>query len=253
MIFINKPITEPPKLIEFQTAMTDSIGTYGSLERIPEDESKSFLKGYSHIEVKRILFECNHYKCSYCETIPTGSSLRVDHFFPKKLYPELTLEWDNLLPSCENCNTRKSFHDSKNEPIINPSKINPLPYYDFDYIRMIPAVDVSDQSLIKRTIDICDLNRRELVKFRADLLVELNEYQENIKFVLQDLMNPMSETKIRNRIIKLEESLGTIEEMAGDTKIFSAFIKKFIKRSLEIKEVKIQINYIKKKYENLFN
>ena len=204
MIFINKPNTVPSKLIEFQTAMMDSIGTYGSFERIPEEELKTFIKGYSHIEVKGALFNCSHQKCSYCEAIPIGSSLRVDHFFPKKLYPELTLDWDNFLPSCENCNTRKSSHDTKNESIINPSKIDPIPYYDFDFIRMIPAVDSPDPVLTKRTIDVCYLNRRELVRNRADILVDLNEFQENINNVLTDLNNPMTSLKIRRRIIKLE-------------------------------------------------
>ncbi len=253
MIFINKPDIVPPKLIEFQTAMIDSIGTYGSFERIPEEELKSFIKGYSHIEVKKALFNCNHQKCSYCEAIPTGSSLRVDHFFPKKLYPEFILDWDNLLPSCENCNTRKSSHDTKNEPIINPSQIDPIPNYDFDFIRMIPAVDSPDPVLTKRTIEVCGLNRRELVRFRADRLVDLNEFQEHINDVLTDLNNPMTDLKIRRRIIKLEESLETIEEMAGDTKIFSAFIKKFLEKSIHIREVKSQIKKIKKKHEDLFN
>ena len=96
MIFIKKPDSVPPKLIEFQTAMRDSIGTHGSFERIPDEELNAFKNGYRHVEVKEALFNCSHQKCSYCEAIPTGSSLRVDHFFPKKLYPEFTLDWNNL-------------------------------------------------------------------------------------------------------------------------------------------------------------
>lgn len=253
MIFINKPDTVPPKLIEFQTIMKDSIGTYGNFERIPDDELSSFIKGYRHVEVKETLFNCSHQKCSYCEAIPIGSSLRVDHFFPKKLYPKLILDWDNLLPSCDNCNTRKSAHDTKNEPIINPSKIDPISYYDFDNIWMISAVESPNPLLTKRTIDVCDLNRRELLRSRADLLVDLSNYQKDINNVLIDLNNPMSDLKIKNRIIRLEESFEIIEEMAEDTEKFSAFIKKFLETSIYIQDVKSQFGNIKKKHENLFD
>jgi len=253
MILINKPDIVPPKLIEFQTAMKDSIGTYGNFLRIPQEELKIFIKGYRHIEVKEALFNCSHQKCSYCETTPNGSRLRVDHFFPIKLYPELTLDWDNLLPSCENCNTRKSSHDTKTEPIINPSKINPFPYYDFDYIWMIPAVDSPDPVLSKRTIDVCDLNRRELVRSRADLLVDLTTYQKDINFVLIDLEESMSALKIKNRIIRLEESIKIIEEMAENKEKFSAFIKKFLEKSIYIQEVRVQIKNIKIKHGDLFS
>ncbi len=253
MIFINKPNTVPSKLIEFQTAMMDSIGTYGSFERIPEEELKTFIKGYSHIEVKGALFNCSHQKCSYCEAIPIGSSLRVDHFFPKKLYPEMILDWDNLLPSCDNCNTRKSAHDTKNEPIINPSIIDPIPYYDFDNIWMIPAVESPNSVLTKRTIDVCDLNRRELLRSRSNLLLDLSVYQRDIDNVLIDLNNPMSDLKIKNRIIRLEESFEIVEEMARDTEKFSAFIKKFLETSIYIQDVKSQFKLIKKEHEDLFS
>ena len=251
MIFINKPVTVPPKLMEFKTAMTDSIGTYGCFESIPEEELKTFIKGYRHVEVKEVLFNCGHQKCSYCEAIPIGSRLRVDHFFPKKLYPELTLDWDNLLPSCENCNTRKSSHNTKIEPIINPSKIDPIPYYEFDNIWMIPAEYSPDPVLTKRTIEVCDLNRRELLNSRANLLLDLSEYQKDINNVLIDLETPMSDLKIKNRIIRLEESFDIIEEMAGDTEKFSAFIKKFLEKSIYIQDVKSQFTNIKKKHEEL--
>lgn len=253
MIFINKPVIIPPKLFEFQTSMLDCLGTYGSFDRIPKEELNSFIKGYSHEAVKIPLFNCNHQKCSYCEGIPSGSKLRVDHFFPKKLYPELTLDWDNLLPSCENCNRHKSSHDTNTEPIINPSKIDPFPYFDFDFIWMIPAVDSPDLVLTKRTIDVCNLNRRELVKSRADLLVDLTTYQKDMNFALLELDEPMSDLKIKNRIIRLEESLEIIEEMAQDTEKFSAYIKKFIEKSIYIQEVISQIKNIKEEYEELFS
>ncbi|MEO9806693.1 MAG: hypothetical protein ABJF04_25760 [Reichenbachiella sp.] len=59
-------------------------------------------------------------KCAYCESIWAGSSSpRVDHYRPKKYIKELekdshygyywlSLEWTNLIQSCESCNSKKS-------------------------------------------------------------------------------------------------------------------------------------------------
>jgi uncharacterized protein (TIGR02646 family) len=44
-------------------------------------------------------------KCYICESQPT--SINVEHFKPKKDYPELRCDWNNLFYSCVHCNTTK--------------------------------------------------------------------------------------------------------------------------------------------------
>lgn len=74
---------------------------------------------YGHHSVKETLLEAQHSKCCYCERKFKASSYgAVEHFRPKGAskqsrsdarrvpgYYWLAFEWDNLLVSCEKCNT----------------------------------------------------------------------------------------------------------------------------------------------------
>lgn len=73
------------------------------------------------------LLTMSHCKCSYCETFIDKSSVyfHIDHFHPKKAYPNEVILWENLIPSCGDCNTKKSHHDTYNEPIIDPTLMSP--------------------------------------------------------------------------------------------------------------------------------
>lgn len=75
-------------------------------------------KLYSAKSVKKLLHTIYNGKCAYCEQIPIGGPLQVEHFRPKdgingsshSGYYWLAYEWSNLLLSCENCNTTKGNH-----------------------------------------------------------------------------------------------------------------------------------------------
>jgi uncharacterized protein (TIGR02646 family) len=72
---------------------------------------------YGAIEVKETLRTAQNGKCAYCECLPVGSHLRVEHFRPKNGWQQvrrdvlnklgyfwLSYSWNNLLYSCEICN-----------------------------------------------------------------------------------------------------------------------------------------------------
>ncbi|MBN2890649.1 MAG: HNH endonuclease [Bacteroidales bacterium] len=104
--------TEKPKKLteEHQKELTEKFKKTG------EDVwNKKYLKD--------ALLEMSHYKCCYCETkINTESKyLEVEHFHPKKIYKDEVILWENLLPSCKRCNGKKGEHDTKKEPILNPT------------------------------------------------------------------------------------------------------------------------------------
>jgi uncharacterized protein (TIGR02646 family) len=74
-------------------------------------------KAYKKSEVGRRLNQLFHGKCAYCETFYAASSpMDVEHFRPKKAVSEnpahpgywwLAMRWDNLLPSCIDCNRKR--------------------------------------------------------------------------------------------------------------------------------------------------
>ena len=72
---------------------------------------------YKADEVKRRLEELFHGKCAYCETYYSASApVDVEHYRPKGAVSEddkhpgywwLAMAWDNLLPSCIDCNRKR--------------------------------------------------------------------------------------------------------------------------------------------------
>ena len=71
-------------------------------------------------EVREALLALGHGKCAYCETpVAASGAMELEHFRPKRRvtqangrvhpmhYAWLELDWDNLLPSCRDCNRLK--------------------------------------------------------------------------------------------------------------------------------------------------
>lgn len=55
---------------------------------------------------RRALAELSGQLCAYCEK-RLERSWQVDHFLPQAEFPWLSYCWDNLLPTCPGCNSRK--------------------------------------------------------------------------------------------------------------------------------------------------
>ena len=74
-------------------------------------------RAYKHDEVKALLHDLFHGKCAYCETYyAQNQPMDVEHFRPKGAVAEdedhpgywwLAMKWDNLLPSCTDCNRKR--------------------------------------------------------------------------------------------------------------------------------------------------
>ncbi|MGJ7515033.1 HNH endonuclease [Pseudomonas baetica] len=72
---------------------------------------------YKHDEVKQKLHQLFHGKCAYCETFYSANGpVDVEHYRPKGAVAEdpkhpgywwLAMKWENLLPSCIDCNRKR--------------------------------------------------------------------------------------------------------------------------------------------------
>lgn len=233
MIYINKPSQAPPKLIEAQNSLDEAIDSYGSFSDIPEELIKNIFSGYRDNEVKDSLFNCSHQKCAYCETYPCSGYLEVEHFAPKRRYPELTLEWDNLLPSCQVCNRHKSNHDTKSEPIINPSKVDPERYFEYEWgLFIIPSEKAPDYELAERTIEICNLNRRRLADARSKILIGLRELETNLRNRVERVNESETDKQKSIHLRKLRASIDDIESQQDETENYVGLSRYYLKKSL---------------------
>lgn len=85
----------------------------------PQNANKSFsFQAYSDDGVKLALLDLFHGKCAYCESFYASQApVDVEHYRPKNAvegegnshrgYWWLAMAWDNLLPSCIDCNRRR--------------------------------------------------------------------------------------------------------------------------------------------------
>ena len=63
--------------------------------------------------------------CPYCNSQPVGADVvrdEVEHFFPRGLYPFLSITLLNMIPVCKTCNGNKLKHDTYKEEIVYPYK-----------------------------------------------------------------------------------------------------------------------------------
>lgn len=167
------------------------------------------LKGsnvWSQPYIKMALLELSKEKCCYCECNIKEESkyMEVEHFLPKKYYPNLVVDWDNLLPSCKRCNVNKGEHDPNTEYIINPCKDDPKVHIAMKNYRL-----KSKDQIGRNTIDILYLNDTErLVVSRFMIGNNVQESLEKISENLNDYYQGINKsTRRKNMVINGLKSL----------------------------------------------
>ena len=174
------------------------------------------------------LLEMSHNKCCYCETIlgVQAKPMQVEHYHCKDLYPDEVVKWENLLPSCSQCNSNKSTLDTYETPIINPSVDVPK---DFLYLKhyMIKSKDNTIGSKGRLTIEQLDINNRDRlvtprIKIACEMNYKLTDIHEKAFFLnLRDDGKLYNKTKIINTLVD-------ILKMAQPDAEYSAFMATII-------------------------
>ena len=174
--------------------------------------------------IKAALLAFSFGKCCYCEckVDEIASYMEVEHFYPKKIYPEKVVEWENLLPSCKRCNGTKTNHDTGLEPILNPTIDIPNEHLYLKAFRFYGKTELG-----KMTIKVVDLNdrARKLTEKRFQIG---DKIAKNLEEIFETLNEDISESsreknKIKNTmLILLQESQPTVEYSATSaTVLFS--------------------------------
>ena len=125
-------------------------------------------------EFRRELTEEFDNLCAYCEETDRGE---VEHFRPKKLYPELVYVWLNWLFACRACNQAK-LDKWPTQGYIDPCDEAQRPlgdrYFDFDFltghVNPSPFLPKSEIGKAQSLIDDLDLNFRHHLKKRMFLV-----------------------------------------------------------------------------------
>lgn len=208
---------------------------------------------YGHEDVKNELKKCHNYRCAYCGCSLQGDFAPVEHYRPKagyKLarktaliqpgYHWLAYEWNNLLCSCDECNsvkfkgnlfplideTKRNIKEediSKEIPVlINPEIDDPHDYFEYDTWLMRPKAGIGkiDERRAKGTIDILCLNgeRYEDGKWslpRASLVNERKSRWDEFCAIVKFIMDVKPEYSIEEARKIVVEKLGFISGPYG--------------------------------------
>jgi hypothetical protein len=220
----------------WQQSLNQAIQNYGGYDQIPKQEKEKLISHYRHDQIKEALFASSAEKCAFCEGKPAeAGNIEVEHFRPKSIYPELTFEWENFLPSCRKCNGSKLDHDTGLTPIVNPYDMDPETIFDYCDIRILP---LDGNEIGENTIVVCGLNSVRLMKPRADILVSLHDFSDAIKSAIEDYRNCMTDQQRVNRIRRIAESIERIELLARPEERYSGFCKKYLEHCVPYLEAK---------------
>lgn len=236
MIFLQKP-SEPPVILKdnskkWTEALLSSVAKYGSYNKIPNVEKDKLLAYYRHPDIKEILFRISEDKCAFCEAKPGESgNIEVEHFFPKSIYHEETFKWENFLPVCRKCNEAKGDLDTKSEPIINPSIVDPEEYFEYDNLFMVGKPSCANKEISERTIKELKLNSKRLFVARSELLTNLSSYIIDLQNWLEEIEDADTDRKKHNRLLKLRDSIENIDELTLAKVKFSAYTKNYLKNN----------------------
>ncbi|HDR2860630.1 TPA: HNH endonuclease [Enterobacter asburiae] len=121
MRHVSRGVEKPPKSLSALNSEDKSeLDRAREYYATPGKKDSFLFKAYSKDDVKWRLNTLFHYKCAYCETyFPASSPVDVEHYRPKNSVSEdpdhpgywwLAMRWDNLLPSCIDCNRNRRQH-----------------------------------------------------------------------------------------------------------------------------------------------
>lgn len=221
-----------PKPVELTTTLQVAL----------TDEFKLTGKSVWNIDfIKKGLLGFSNDKCCYCEANINEESkyLEVEHFHHKDIYKDEVLEWENLLPSCKKCNGTKNDHDTKLEPIIDPSKIDPKKHLKYWRYRIKGSDDFG-----KLTVSVLNLNEQDrLVKKRFEIGNAIQVKLEQLNELTDDYISGVqTSTRRKNFIIN-----GTKDLMREGlpNSIYSATSATVILTDTEYNTLKIKLTSLK--------
>jgi hypothetical protein len=202
-------------------------------------------KVYGDEALRDALNDVYGFKCAYCETFFAGQPVAVEHYRPKGMVVEgktrlpgyywLAAVWENLLPSCTDCNSRRGHRmadgnkvvrgkgnifplepgsrrakapgqEKKEKPLLlNPEVDDPEQHIEF-------AVDRERAGVIRAalrkgkpspkgvaSIDVYALDRPQLTRARADFAKRLLSHLRNTRQTLDDHLAKPADKTLKKR------------------------------------------------------
>lgn len=136
--------------------------------------------------VHRSLLEEQGFICCYCGKLIEKSNSHIEHLKPRSQYPDLALDYQNFLASCQGERQENEYpivsvhcgHQRKNwyDEQLLVSPLNPDCASFFNYTldgQILPSQNPDKESAAKETIEKLELNIPQLRRLRQRILREI--------------------------------------------------------------------------------
>jgi len=271
MIYVNRNSVPCPSILDGAKSKggkekSEAINRFNNNEKLKE------FKIYSEPEVKWSLNQLFHGKCAYCESkYNMTQPMDVEHFRPKGAialeddnrdygYYWLAAEWTNLLPSCIDCNRRrtqtsgltgKAFSMGKADkfPIANEKDRAIKPGEESNEIALLldpcdPSENPEDHLVYEEdgiilpkknslkglnSIRVFGLNRIALVTARREKIYRINQIKYKINNLILEATKSNSNLDEFKKDILFEE-MNTLVAMTSPTKSFTGLGRQFVRQ-----------------------
>jgi uncharacterized protein (TIGR02646 family) len=182
MIKVERKGAPPRVLTDLKGAGILETGKVSDFYALKDNQEKSFtFKAYSSEEVKQGLEKLFQGKCAYCESRYAGTQpMDVEHWRPKGMIIEedgrevrpgyywLAAKWDNLLPSCIDCNRERHQKLMPNGELRPLGKGNRFPLRDSAKRAKAPDEESGEDPLL---LHPCQDSPDEHLEFTIDAVM----------------------------------------------------------------------------------
>lgn len=143
--------------------------------------------GIKKLLKEALLEEQENSCCPYCEIEISLNNSQIEHIKPKDKFPELLIDYDNLIACClerKRCGNSKA--NKWEELFINPVTENPEDYFEYDIKtgKIIPIFkDGEKYEKAEYTIDLLNLNENILCEIRKVFIINYTKNIETRKYL----------------------------------------------------------------------
>jgi len=245
--------------------------------KVKKNAQKSFkFKAYGDASIRDALNELFHFKCAYCESkYGATQPVDVEHFRPKSAfifdgtskkpaYYWLAADWDNLLPSCIDCNRKRKQQipgqppqllgkkdefpiDNERRRAKHPGKevnekrllLNPCldqPEQHLEFVLSEPGGEVLVRSKTTRrrvespmgreSIRVYALQRKGLVEARRDRMILIRARFKTITSLLELLDDDPGNPGLQQL---LKDQMAELTGFQQDDQVYAGMARHFIK------------------------
>jgi uncharacterized protein (TIGR02646 family) len=257
-------VPEPPSLC---AAGVDERARAKAFYADPGNRNRSFeFKAYKARDVVNALEQLFHQKCAYCESFYGATQpADIEHFRPKGAvmierpgerpvrrkpgYYWLAAEWDNLLPSCIDCNRARTQEFDDDDVTLVRGKENRFPLEDeskrsedpedvvlagegrlllhpcrdrpeehIEFLASGLIREREESSLGRTTIDVLGLQRKTLKEMRRAQLEHMAHKMHDLLTIVEQFDDAFStelEAKIELRLRRLRQMADATQPYAG--------------------------------------